>query len=125
MVEPPYSRRPSEHSEFPGSLLEFEKQRAKRRTHQAACISSERQTGIKKYFHSPFDVYKGFACPSGTPEVERFRIVVFSSSANENVSRPISPQLGPSSHLAVYQNVYYTALAYFATRLSLSSPRSG
>lgn len=104
---------------FPGSLLEFQKQRAKRRTHRVVCFSYERQNKIKKCFHSPFDADDDTKCPSDILEVGGFRIVAFSSSVIENALRLISPQMGPSGHLAIYQNVYYTALAYFATCLSL------
>jgi hypothetical protein len=69
--------------------------------------------------HSPFDRRHDSIGFAGTLAIERTRIAASSSDASGNVLRPILPQLGPSGHLAVYQSVYYSALAYF-TR---SSPR--
>jgi len=63
--------------------------------------------------HSPFEGWNGSVGIPDTPAAERIRIVASSSDASWNVLRPISPQLGPSGHLAIYQNVYYVPLACY------------
>lgn len=73
-----------------------------------------------RHRHSPFGGWDGSVGIPGTPAAERIRIVASSSDASANVSRPISLQLGPSSHLTIYQtytNVYYVALACYAVEL--------
>lgn len=75
--------------------------------------------------HSPFAGPDGSVGWPGTPAAARSRNVASSSDASGTVSRLISPQLGPSGHIAIYQNVYYVALACFAVEFPPSSSLCG
>jgi len=91
---------------------------SRRRRYFARYFVCAKKWGIRKESnrgrHSPFGGWDGSVEIPDTPAAELSRIVASSSDASGSVSRLLSPQLGPSGHLAIYHNVYYVALAYYA-----------